>query len=76
MMRNSSSPLLEVKDLTIRVAGKSPYDIVRGINLTLNSGDVFGLVGESGSGKTTTALALLGFARRGTELSGSVTSSA
>jgi len=67
-----SEALLEVNNLTVGVNGSPSYDIVRGVNLSLESGDVFGLVGESGSGKTTTALALLGFARRGTLMSGSV----
>jgi peptide/nickel transport system ATP-binding protein len=64
--------LLSVDSLTVRVAGPGGYDLVRDVNLRLAAGDVFGLVGESGSGKTTLALALLGFARPGTAISGSV----
>jgi peptide/nickel transport system ATP-binding protein len=33
---------------------------------------VLALIGESGSGKTTTALALMGFARHGCEIAGSI----
>jgi peptide/nickel transport system ATP-binding protein len=64
---------LRVEDLTVRVQGPAGYDIVSGLDLVLRRGEVFGLVGESGSGKTTLALALLGYARPGTEITGSVT---
>lgn len=64
--------LLSVDSLTVRVTGPGGYDVVRDVHLRLAAGDVFGLVGESGSGKTTLALALLGFARPGTAISGSV----
>jgi len=43
----------------------SGLPIVEDLDLDLRSGEVLGIVGESGSGKTTTALALLGFARQG-----------
>ncbi|MGX7678534.1 ABC transporter ATP-binding protein [Jatrophihabitans sp. DSM 45814] len=64
--------LLSIESLTVRVPGPTGYDIVRDVSLSLRPGDVLGLVGESGSGKTTLALALLGFARPGTEITGSV----
>jgi peptide/nickel transport system ATP-binding protein len=64
--------VLRVEDLTVRVPGERGYDIVSGLDLSLHRGEVFGLVGESGSGKTTLALALLGYARPGTEVTGSV----
>ncbi|MCW2523515.1 MAG: peptide transporter ATP-binding protein, partial [Frankiales bacterium] len=67
-----SEELLNVEALTISVPGPHGYDIVRDVRLRVGSGEVLGLVGESGSGKTTLALALLGFARPGTEISGSV----
>jgi peptide/nickel transport system ATP-binding protein len=67
-----AGPLLQVQGLSVRTAGDRPYDILCPADLTLGSGDVLGLVGESGSGKTTLALALLGYARAGTRLSGSV----
>jgi peptide/nickel transport system ATP-binding protein len=44
--------------------------IVDDVSLALPPGTALGLVGESGSGKTTTALALLGFARRGLRIAG------
>jgi peptide/nickel transport system ATP-binding protein len=57
---------LEARGLRVELHGGTP--IVDGVDLTLEPGRVLGLVGESGSGKTTTALALLGFARRGTRI--------
>jgi peptide/nickel transport system ATP-binding protein len=65
------SPRLTVESLSVSVPGERPYDILCPTDLTLGSGDVLGLVGESGSGKTTLALALLGYARPGTQLRGS-----
>ncbi len=43
--------------------------MVSDVSFQVPAGHVLGLVGESGSGKTTVALALLGHARRGLELS-------
>ena len=57
---------LEARGLRVELRGGTP--IVDGVDLTLAPGRVLGLVGESGSGKTTTALALLGYARPGTRI--------
>ena len=57
---------LEARGLRVELRGGTP--IIDGVDLTLEAGRVLGLVGESGSGKTTTALALLGYARRGTRI--------
>ena len=65
-------PVLQLDSLSVRVPGGRPYDILCPTDLVMHRGDVLGLVGESGSGKTTLALALLGYARSGTELHGSV----
>jgi peptide/nickel transport system ATP-binding protein len=62
-----SEPVLRVDGLTVELDSGEP--IVEAVDLELAPGEVLGLVGESGSGKTTTALALLGFARRGARLS-------
>jgi peptide/nickel transport system ATP-binding protein len=67
-----TDPVVRVADLSVVVTGAQPYAIVEEINLVLRSGEVLGLVGESGSGKTTVALALLGYARAGMEIRGSV----
>ena len=52
-------PLLEVKNLHARVAG-ADTDILRGLNLTVNLGDVHAIMGPNGSGKSTFANVLAG----------------
>ena len=61
-----SEPILRVDGLRVELDSGEP--IVEDVSLGLRPGEVLGLVGESGSGKTTTALALLGFARLGTRI--------
>ena len=55
------SALLEAKDVQVsyRVGGRR-IDAVRGVSLSVASGDRLGLIGESGSGKSSLARALLG----------------
>jgi len=43
--------------------------LVDKLSFTIQPGEVLALIGESGSGKTTTALALMGHARRGCQIS-------
>jgi peptide/nickel transport system ATP-binding protein len=52
----------------LRVALQGGDSIVDDVSLCVAAGEILGLVGESGSGKTTTALALLGYARPGVEV--------
>jgi peptide/nickel transport system ATP-binding protein len=64
-----SGETLGVTGLTVEVEA-SGAAIVEGLDLVVRKGEILGLVGESGSGKTTTALALLGYAARGTRIAG------
>ena len=57
----SSSPLLDVSDLTVTFPGAAgPVQVVRGLSYSIARGETLGIVGESGCGKTMTSLALLG----------------
>ena len=68
--RGVSDPIVRVEDLRVVVPGS--HAIVDGVEFAIRPGEVLGLVGESGSGKTAVAHALLGYARKGMELRGSV----
>lgn len=51
--------VLDVRDLVVSFPGPNgPISPVRGVSLTLRSGEAVGVVGESGSGKSMTALAV------------------
>ncbi|HQY16183.1 MAG: ABC transporter ATP-binding protein [Acidimicrobiaceae bacterium] len=65
--------VLELHDLhvTYRTDGGS-VPAVRGVNLSLDTGDTVGLAGESGCGKSTIAGAVLRLLPKGTEVSGKV----
>jgi ABC-2 type transport system ATP-binding protein len=58
---SDSGPAIEVHDLHKRYGD---YEAVRGIDLSVNRGEVFGLLGPNGAGKTTTVEILEGYRRR------------
>jgi len=52
-----STPMLKVEDLHVTVAGKQ---ILKGLSLSLNAGEVHVLLGQNGTGKSTLAYAIAG----------------
>src|ERR1700742_2785579 len=62
-------PLLEIKNLHVEIDGKK---ILKGLNLTVNAGEVHAIMGPNGSGKSTLSYVLAG--RDGYDVtSGSIT---
>ncbi|MGI0091392.1 MAG: ABC transporter ATP-binding protein [Nitrososphaerales archaeon] len=67
---SSGSPLLQVKDLTVRFEKKRSFgrrsaviNAVNNVSFSVNQSEVVAIVGESGSGKTTLARSIVGLLR-------------
>jgi Fe-S cluster assembly ATP-binding protein len=62
---NAPTPLLEISNLSAKVGGKN---VLHGLSLTVNVGEVHAIMGPNGSGKSTLAYVLAG--RPGYEITG------
>jgi Fe-S cluster assembly ATP-binding protein len=59
-MSTQSTPILQVKDLHVAVEDK---EILKGVNLTINAGEIHAIMGRNGSGKSTLSYTLMGHPR-------------
>jgi len=58
-----TTPILQVQQVTTALGTDGP-EILSGVDIGLNSGEVLGVVGESGSGKSMLALSIMGLLPR------------
>ena len=69
----TTTPLLEFRDTTITYRGaRGTVPAVRGVNLSIGTGETLGLAGVSGSGKSTLAMSVLRLLPPTTTISGQI----
>lgn len=66
------SPLLEVKNLSIKFPRHGDVNVVDRVSFTVRPGETMGLVGESGCGKSITALTIMGLIDPRAQLEGEI----
>ncbi|MGW4351344.1 ABC transporter ATP-binding protein [Nocardia sp. NPDC004582] len=71
--RTTTAPLLEVSDLRVSFPSEEGrVEAVRGVNYTVQDGEVLAIVGESGSGKSVSSLAVMGLLPDQARVQGSI----
>ncbi|MFP7696229.1 dipeptide/oligopeptide/nickel ABC transporter permease/ATP-binding protein [Trueperella sp. LYQ143] len=68
----TGTPLLEVRNLSIRFPRHGDVNVVDNVSFTVHSGQTMGLVGESGCGKSITALTIMGLIDPQAQISGQI----
>jgi peptide/nickel transport system ATP-binding protein len=61
--------LLAVENLSLSIAD---FEILRGVGVSVDAGEVLGIIGESGSGKSMTALSIMGLLPTGAKPTGRI----
>jgi dipeptide transport system ATP-binding protein len=62
--------VLSIQDLHVAIGGPTAANILRGVSLNVDAGEVRGLVGESGAGKSMLGRAVLGLLPERAQISG------
>jgi peptide/nickel transport system ATP-binding protein len=69
-----AAPVFELSDLRVSFpTDDGLVQAVRGVDLTVNEGELVGIVGESGSGKSVSFLAVMGLLPQSAKITGSAT---
>ena len=71
MNAKNNGTMLEMEGLMIEgFSDEQWHQIVNGVDITLNRGEILGLIGESGAGKSTIGIAAMGYAKPGCRING------
>ncbi len=71
MSNSGGDRLLEMRNIRIEGFADEKWNpIIRGVDLSLDRGEVLGLIGESGAGKSTLGKAAMGYTQPGCRISG------
>ena len=69
MSNNKGDLLLKIENIFIDgFSDERWHKIIKGIDLSLNRGEILGLIGESGAGKSTLGKAAMGYTQPGCKI--------